>query len=261
MKEDGTRPATLEPLGDRQWLRERVVVDGGGEAVERGREWADALGVELVICLRRPGAREEGGRSVRVPRTFRPARVTARLVVVDAIAGHIRRRVRSAASPLLVARASSSSGRILVAVDFADPAEHVLELIAPLARLKNARVTLVHSIEPGISEAEWMANFGGSGGGFVAEDVDARRNAAAKRLTELLARYDLQGDVEVGDIAAAQLILDVAERLQPDLVALGAPRHRGLLRRWRRTTAGEVAASARGSVLIVPRPAHLHAPQ
>jgi nucleotide-binding universal stress UspA family protein len=230
-------------------------------AIERGREWADALGVEMVICRRRSGAAAEGGRIVQVPRTFRPARVAARLVVVEATAGHIRWRSRRAAGPLLIARTSTNTGRILVAVDFGDPAEHVLELVARLARKRQAEVTLVHSIERGVNAAEWMANFGGSTADFVPDDADARRGAASERLSGLLARYDLRGGVRVGDGPAAKFILAVADELQPDLLALGAPRHRGLLQLLRRSSVDEVAVSAPGSVLVVPHRPTLHPPE
>jgi nucleotide-binding universal stress UspA family protein len=230
-------------------------------AIEHGRQWAEALGVELVVCQRRPGAAEAGGRNVQVPRTFRPARVAARLVVVDAAAGHVRWRVRSAASPLLIARPSPSTGRILVALDLNDPAEHALELIARLAHARQAEVTLLHSIEPGIHAVQWLADFAGSTAEFVAQNVDDVRAAATTRLSELLGRYDLRGDVRIGDGPAARFILDEAARLKPELIALGAPRHHGLLHLVLRTTADEVAASAPGSVLVVPHRAHLQMPE
>jgi nucleotide-binding universal stress UspA family protein len=239
--------ATLRFPRERGRLRDCVVVDGAAMAIERGREWAGALGAELVICRRRNGGAVEG-RIVEVPRTFHPARVAARLMIVEAAAGHVRWRVHHAKSPFLVARARSTSGRILIAVDLPD--EHVIEWIARGARERE--VTLVHSIEPGLHEAEWMALFG-STAGFVPEDVHARRRGAEKLLTELLARYDLHGDVRVGLEPAHELVLATARELQPDLIAVGAPQARGLFQALRRTVVGEIAATAPSSVLVVPR--------
>jgi nucleotide-binding universal stress UspA family protein len=246
---------------DRRWLRERVLVDGGKVALDRGREWADALGVELAVCHRGPGMPVQDGRNVQVPRTFRPARVAAQLVVVDAAAGHVRWRVRRAVSPLLVARGAPGSGRILAAVDFGDPADHVLAWVARLAHRRQARVTLIHSIEPGIDAAEWMANFGGSNADFVPDDIDARRSAAAGRLFELLAHHALAGDVQVGEGPPARFVLDVARTVKPELVVIGAPRHHGFLHVLHRTVADEVAASSAASVLVVPHRPHLRVPE
>src|SRR5262249_22985123 len=128
-------------------LRGPVVVDGQSLATEHGQKWAEALGAELVI---NSGRRE-------------PARVEAQLSVVEANAGHIRWRVRHSKSPLLIARPPSRMGRILVAVELGDSDEGLLQLVARLARRQNSEVTLLHTVEPGLHEAEWMANFGGSG--------------------------------------------------------------------------------------------------
>jgi nucleotide-binding universal stress UspA family protein len=237
------------------------VVDGDALAIARGREWADALGVECVICRRRSMEPAEGGRLVDVPRSFRPARVSAQLVVVDASAGHVRWRARRAVGPLLFSRTPVGPGGIVVAVDFGDPSECALELAAKLVHKGQRPVTLVHSIAPGVREAEWMANMGGSAGDFVSEDADARRTAATTRLSELLTRHQLRGEVRVGDAPVVELILSVATELQTDLIAVGAPRHQGLFHLLRRSIVDEIAVAAEASVLVVPHRAHLHAPE
>jgi nucleotide-binding universal stress UspA family protein len=214
-------------------LRDCVVVDGDAMALARGREWAEALGAELVI--RRS-----------------PARVAAALVVVDAGAGRIRWRVRRTVSPLLVARPPSGTGRLLVAVDLADPDERALELAARLAHQRRAEVTLLYSLQPLLLEAEQVANFG-STVGFVPSDLDSAWRDSERRLSELLSDHELRGEVRLGEAPAARFILDAAKELLPDVIVLGASRHRGLLHALRRSTADEVAASAGASVLVVPR--------
>jgi nucleotide-binding universal stress UspA family protein len=213
-------------------LRDCVVVDGDAMALARGREWAEALGAELVV------------RST-------PARIAARLVVVDAAAG-IRWRVRRAVSPLLVARPPSGTGRVLVAVDLVDPDERAVSLAARLAHQRRAEVTLIHSLEPLLREAERVANFG-STAGFVPSDLDSAWRDSERRLSELLSDHELVGEVRIGDAPAARFILEVARELLPDLIVVGASRHRGLLHALRRSLADEVAAAAAASVLVVPR--------
>jgi nucleotide-binding universal stress UspA family protein len=243
---------------DRAWLRERVLVDGGALAIARGREWAEALGVECVITRRRAGTAGAGGHLVDVPRVFQPAHVEAQLVVVDAGAGHVRWRLHRALGPLLFARAAAGTGPILVAVDFGHPSESALELVARLARKKARAVTLVHSIAADIEEAERMANVGGSMGDFVTDEAREHRSAATKRLGQMLAQYDLRGDVRVGDAPAARLILSVARELQTDLIAVGASRLHGLAHLVRRSIVDEVALAAQASVLVVPHRRQLH---
>jgi len=216
-------------------LRDCVVVDGDAMALARGREWAEALGAELVI--RRS-----------------PARLAARLVVVDAT-GSLRWRVRRTLSPLLVARPPSGTGRVLVAVDLTDPDEHALGLVARLAHQRRAEVTLIHSLEPLLREAERMANLG-STAGFVPSDLESATRDSQRRLSELLSDHELRGEVRIGDAPAARFILDVAQELLPDLIVVGASRHRGLLHALRRSIADEVAALAAVSVLVVPRTKH-----
>jgi nucleotide-binding universal stress UspA family protein len=205
-----------------------VVVDGSELALDRGREFAAALGVAWVTCSH-------------------PARMRARLVVADD--RHVRWHVHHARSPLLVARAPTAIGAILVAIDRGDPAESALEWAVRLARARPTTLTLAHSIEPGISTTEWMANFGGSDVSFVPDDVEERNRAAADRLHELVAGHGLRADVRVGEAPAARFILALADQLHPGLIVLGAPRHRRLLHR---TVASEVASSAACSVLVVP---------
>jgi nucleotide-binding universal stress UspA family protein len=230
MNEEQRQEPITHLLRDPKWLRERVITDGSAIALERGREWAEALGAELAVLSR-------------------PARLEARLVVVDAADGHVRSRVKHAVSPLLIARPRTGSGRFLVALDFDDPLEHALKWLARLERARPAEVTLAHSIDPGIHEAEWMANFGGSNVGFVPDDARARGSAAEARLTQLLTRSGLQGSVRISDRPAVPFILELAEELRADLVAVGMPRRRGLLHR---TIAGEIAAAAFSAVLVLP---------
>jgi nucleotide-binding universal stress UspA family protein len=250
---DTKRPAAIPR--DREWWRNRVLVDGGANAMAQGREWAHILGVELVVCRRRPEQRVDApdARIVDVPRTFRAARASARLVVVDAADGGVRQRVRRARGPLLVAREGGRSGKVLVAVDVHDPAERALALVARRLRTHPAEVTVAFSVERGLNAAEWMANFGGSNEAFVPVDVEARKIAAATQLTELLDRYDLRGSVRVTDGPPVPLILDLADELRAELVVLGDSRHHGIWRVLRSTTVDEVAVLATTSVLVVPR--------
>jgi nucleotide-binding universal stress UspA family protein len=112
-----------------------------------------------------------------------------------------------------------------------------------------------------MEEDEWMANFGGSAGSFVATDAEARRAAASAQLSGLLARYGLRGEVRVGDAPAAQLITDAARELRADLITVGAPRSHRLRHLLRRSIADRIVAAAAASVLVVPYAAHLAAPE
>jgi nucleotide-binding universal stress UspA family protein len=244
------------------WMTERVLVDGGPPAIEQARAWALALGVELVASARRGRSTPVGAdRVVTVPRTFRPARVRARLVVVDATDGHVRWRVRRTVAPLVIARPHAHNRRIVVATNLtaAPNDDPTLDFVAPYARAVGAHVTLVHSIEASVHSAEWMATVAGSAYDFVGDETDDVREAARKQLADRLARHRLEGDVRITDGEVTPTVLRIADELDPELIAVGAPHPppwRHLFPFLSRSVAEDVSSGAETSVLIVPHERH-----
>jgi nucleotide-binding universal stress UspA family protein len=202
-------------------LRERVVgvtgIDPDGFQVEAESrapadfilERAEATSADLVVV----GARNASGGNGAALGT-----------VAEAVVRHVR-------SPVLVARPSPPSGRFLAATDFSDPALPAVAAAVELARRRQGRVSVVHSIErPAGAQAG---------------------QEARARLDEVLARFGAQGDAVVAEGPAAAAVAGLAERLSAELVLVGAAGGTGVKRVPLGSVAYGVVRSAPCSVLVV----------
>jgi nucleotide-binding universal stress UspA family protein len=162
------------------------------------------------------------------------------------------RVVRHAHCPVLVARRSPKSRRVLVATDFSDPSLPAVAAAGEEARRAGAQLTIFHSIDLGLSLTEGMpepltsAPFGFSTG--VREEL---RDAVDGKLASALSRYGIDGDRFVAFGPAAPAILRHAEQIQAQLIVVGTVGRTGLPRLLLGSVTEIVVRAAGCSVLVV----------
>ncbi len=167
--------------------------------------------------------------------------------------GSVAERVlRHAHCPVLVARRSPKSRRILVATDFSDPSLPAVAAAGEEARRTGAQLTIFHSIDLGLSLAEGMpeplttAPFGFSAG--IQEEL---RETVDGKLASALSRYGIDGDRVVAFGPAAPAIIRHADQIQAELIVVGTVGRTGLPRLLLGSVTEIVARSAACSVLVV----------
>jgi nucleotide-binding universal stress UspA family protein len=162
------------------------------------------------------------------------------------------RVVRYAHCPVLVARPHEKTGHILASTDFSDPSGPAVAAAAEEARLRGARVTLLHSIDalpnPAIG---WGAPFGATWVVPPQDLVDQARAAAREALTSALARQGVEGDILATEGDAATAILDAARTLPAELIVIATRGRTGIARMVLGSVAEQVIAVAPCSVLAV----------
>jgi nucleotide-binding universal stress UspA family protein len=162
------------------------------------------------------------------------------------------RVVRYAHCPVLVARPHEKTGRVLAATDFSDPALPAVAAAVEEARVRGARLTLLHSVDgfpnPAIG---WGAPFGASWVVPPQELVDEVRKSAESALRSTLERFGVEGDPLVAEGDAASAILEAARALPAELVVLATRGRTGITRMVLGSVAERVVATAPCSVLAV----------
>jgi nucleotide-binding universal stress UspA family protein len=151
-----------------------------------------------------------------------------------------------------LARAHEKTGQVLAATDFSEAAVPAVAAAVEEARLRGARLTLLHSIDAFPNPAiGWGAPFGASWVVPPPELVEEARKGTEEALRSTLQRFSAEGDVltPVGDAATA--ILDAAHRLPADLVVLATRGRTGIARMVLGSVAERVTSLAPCSVLAV----------
>ncbi|MCK6586975.1 MAG: universal stress protein [Polyangiaceae bacterium] len=164
------------------------------------------------------------------------------------------RVVRYAHCPVLVARPGPKAARILVATDFSDPALPAVAAAADQARLRSARVTIVHSLDlPDIAASQPRPDLGALiGGGGPPEPVRTElHKAAEERLASAIARFNLPADPVVTDGHPATDIPRLAADLPADLVVVATSGRTGIRRVMLGSVAEAIVRASPCSVLVV----------
>lgn len=179
--------------------------------------------------------------------------IHARLIIVGAprgSGGRWARVARRTKVPVLVARTRRRRGAVLAAVDFSDARFPVFEQArrAAFALGAGARLLLLHNVDP-------IGRVFTRGFGIALAPTGLRqlRDARAKKIHETAASVTGAAAVLSGDHDPVSAISEHANRLDADLVVVGAhaaSKRRGPLGR----TANRVVDSVGTSALIVPLP-------
>lgn len=137
---------------------------------------------------------------------------------------------------------------ILAATDFSPPAALALQRAARLAREHDARLVLLHAVDPGAPRLAQARIRAGELYRGLLHEVRERLGEAA---TALEREYSIRTQVAIEQGAAAQRLARAAQRLRADLIVVGAHGRHALLDAVLGTTAQRVLRLARQPVLIV----------
>jgi nucleotide-binding universal stress UspA family protein len=162
------------------------------------------------------------------------------------------RVVRYAHCPVQVARPNAKTGHVLAATDFSAPALPVIAVAAEEAKIRGARLTLLHSVDVlPTPAAGFGVPFGASWVVPPPELIDQMQKNAAEALRSELARFGVEGDVlaMVGNAGAA--IVDTARTLPAELVVVATRGRTGIARMVLGSTAERVISLVSCSVLAV----------
>jgi nucleotide-binding universal stress UspA family protein len=158
--------------------------------------------------------------------------------------------MRHAHSPVLLARQTPETRRVLVATDFSDPSLPAVEAAVHEARAREASLAILHCLELGslaaLSEGPFDAPM------IVAEPVVVElRELASTRLMQALVRFGASGEAVLVEGSPAAVIPKEAEDRHVDLLVIGTVGKSGLRRLLLGSVAEAVARRAPCSVLIV----------
>ncbi len=161
--------------------------------------------------------------------------------------------IRYAHCPVLIARPSKLTHRILVATDLSEPSLPAVAAAALEARRTEKALTIVHCIETATSIHGF--ELGGMWPWEEKQDEENKklRQKADASLQDVLARLEVTGDRRVVAGSPVPAIVSVCDELRPELLVVGTRGRTGLRRVILGSVAEAVARLATCSVLIVRR--------
>lgn len=175
----------------------------------------------------------------------------ASMIVVGSKHGRTAHRVvRYAHVPVLVARAANSSGKILVATDFSEPAVAALDFAKMLVEQVKVDATLLHVMpSPSAFVPAFAAPFGSPVSPPPADVIQRLEQLGNETLDSFAKKYGLQHIEQVeGD--APKIIVERAKALGVEMIVMGSRGRTGLARLVLGSTAEHVVKEAPCSVLV-----------
>lgn len=205
------------------------VVVGSGPAGARIVSEAEAHGADLVVV---------GSRGATGVERFLLGSVAERVV-------------RYAHVPVLVARRSPATDRIVAGTDFSDPSREALAVAKVLAAWWSCQVTLVHAIDVAAPAVVSLAMpLGASWVPVPPQEMEAIREGARAMLDDELARAGMTGTSRVVEARPHAAVVDAARELDARVVVVGTRGRTGLARLTLGSVAESVVRHAPCSVLV-----------
>ena len=140
----------------------------------------------------------------------------------------------------------------LVPIDFSPYAEHALDYAIALAKQLQARVTLLHVIQPPLVAG---ADMGAWPSAAFLEELEAAVTADLEGYLERVTAAELVGEIVVVHGAPFQEIIDTAKARQVDLIVMGTHGRTGLPHVLLGSVAERVVRLAPCPVLVARQPA------
>jgi nucleotide-binding universal stress UspA family protein len=207
------------------------------EATLRQRVEAAQLGADAELFLER-GTTAEG--ALAVIERWRPT------LVVLGDDGTPERLVRHATVPIMVARESPRTGRVLVGTDFSDPSLPAIRAGAEAAARTGGELVVVHAVE-----LNPLVVYGMDLPPMFAVSSKELHDGALDRLADTLQRLDVKARTLVSALPPAACLVDAATNQEAELIVVGTHGRSGLTRFMLGSVAETVIRRAPCSVLVV----------
>jgi nucleotide-binding universal stress UspA family protein len=162
--------------------------------------------------------------------------------------------VRYAHCPVLVARPSAHRGLVVCATDLSAPSLPAVEAAVVEARLRDAKLIVLHVVDQGAPLASVSASGGVTPLVLSPELLHDLRTTARTEIAAVLSKLEAHAESTIVEGHAASTILTFIEDHQPDLVVVGTRGRTGLARVVLGSVAEHVVRAARASVLVVRLP-------
>lgn len=174
--------------------------------------------------------------------------------MLGSVAEHV---VRAAHCPVLVARPARGSGVVMAATDLSDPSLPAVARAAEEARLRGARLVVMHAMERSLAAygAGAAALLGNVAPSPTAEDHEQMRSSLVTLLGDAMRRFGAEGDALVLDGGAVASVVRAVEEQKADLLVVGSHGRTGLSRLLLGSVAEKLVRLADCSVLVVRKAA------
>jgi nucleotide-binding universal stress UspA family protein len=174
--------------------------------------------------------------------------------MLGSVAEHV---VRAAHCPVLVARPARGSGVVMAATDLSDPSLPAVARAAEEARLRGARLVVMHAMERSLAAygAGAAALLGNVAPSPTAEDHEQMRSSLVTLLGDAMRRFGAEGEALVLDGGAVASVVRAVEEQNADLLVVGSHGRTGLSRLLLGSVAEKLVRLADCSVLVVRKAA------
>ena len=167
------------------------------------------------------------------------------------LSGSAERVARYAHCPVLVARHSAARGLVLCATDLSTPSLPAVAAAVAEARLRNAKLIVLHVVDQGLPLATVTSTEGLTPLVLCPEMLGDLRGSAHAEIAAVLGRLEAQAEEVIVEGHPGSTILKYVEDSRPELVVVGAHGRTGLGRILLGSVAEHVVRAAKTSVLVV----------
>ncbi len=170
------------------------------------------------------------------------------------LGGVAEKVVQLAHCPVIIARPVARRGLVLCATDLSEPSLSTVESAAIEARVRGAKLLVLHVIDTGAPLASVGPSEGITPLVLSPEMLGDLRASARARIEATLTKLDAPAEIAVVEGHAAPIILACIEDRQPELAVVGARGRTALARIVLGSVAESVVGEASASVLVVRLP-------
>jgi nucleotide-binding universal stress UspA family protein len=170
------------------------------------------------------------------------------------LGGVAEKVVQIAHCPVIIARPASRPGLVICATDLSEPSLPAIEAAVVEARLRGAKLVVLHVIDQGAPLASVGPSEGITPLVLSPELLGDLRASARAQIEAVLTKLDAPAEIAIIDGHAAPTILACLEDRQPELAVVGARGRTRLARIILGSVAESVVREASTSVLVVRLP-------
>jgi nucleotide-binding universal stress UspA family protein len=167
------------------------------------------------------------------------------------LGGVATRVVRYSHCPVLVVRPAAHRGLVVCATDLSAPSLPAVEAAVVEARLRAAKLMVLHVVDQGVPLASVSASEGVTPLVLSPELLHDLRARARAEIGAVLSKLEAHAESTIVEGHAAPKILAFIEEHQPEVVVIGTRGRTGLARVVLGSVAEHVVRAARTSVLVV----------